>query len=196
MPIETRSIATNGYGTICLPYDATATGATVMTFKGRSEQGLVFEPVADEVTLTAGVPYLYRATADAQTFTYTGTTYAAATAVNNFTGVYTKTELTAGQYFLYTEDNMFHPAAKAKDASETYVNVGAFKCYFPTLPEVTVQARANSVVFGIYGEATGISEVLNGSNSSNGVNGKLIQNGRVVIVKDGKKYNLAGQIVK
>lgn len=196
--IEERSTAQNSYGTICLPFDATAEGAAIFKLAGKNADatGLVFEYATGESdeesnTLKAGVPYLYRATADAQTFTYTegGDVVAEAKTVNGFKGTFTKIENISG-YFLYTIDNMFHLA-------DEYVNVGAYKCYIPNLDNVVVytpSAARQAVVFGIFGnDATGIN-ALNGSNGLN--SSKYIKNGQIVVVKNGKKYNVNGQTLK
>ena len=190
---ETRDTPADKYGTICLPYDFTAEGAVVMSFTGRSDKGLVFEPVS-ETTFSAGVPYLYRATAATQTFTTTGATWADATPVNNFTGSYTEVDLskttsnTTENFFLYTPESMFYPAGE-------YVHMSAYKCYFPTLPSVGgARTTVNSVVFSIMGETTGIYGIDTTADLNK--NGKFIQNGRMVIVNNGKKFNAAGQNIK
>ena len=63
---------------------------------------------------------------------------------------------------------------------------------FLTLP--TSASTARSIIF-IEDEATSINEIF-GAEESVANNGKFVENGKVIIVKNGVKYNIAGQIVK
>lgn len=200
--IEERATPANSYGTICLPYNAASEGVVLMTMAGRTPEatGIAFDFVggseedATNATLEAGVPYLYRATADAQKFTcvMTSTKVETPQSVNGFVGTFEDTTIDAGKYFLYTADDKFHPAAQAG-------TIGAYKCYLNTtninnIPVANSETSARACIFGVFGnETTGI-EGLNGSNGSNG--SKFLQNGMIVVVKNGKKFNVNGQEVK
>lgn len=129
-----RNTATSKYGTICLPYAATAEGATVYNA----------EVTGDYVTLTetesmeAGKPYIYQATANAQTFTYTGVPVLAPMANAPLTGVFTETAVPVGSYVLQTknEEQMFYIVKEGEQPT-----LSANKAYL-TATEAGVKALA------------------------------------------------------
>lgn len=63
---------------------------------------------------------------------------------------------------------------------------------FPKFQTVA-DATFKTVPFGISDEAVGISSVAGAASLQNG---KYLQNGTIVIIQHGNKYNVAGQIVK
>lgn len=64
-----RSTISGSFGTLCLPYDYTANGATLYGIKSVGTNTVVLEEVADNKGL-ANTAYIYQATDDAQQFHY------------------------------------------------------------------------------------------------------------------------------
>jgi len=203
-----RTIATGKFSTICLPYNATVEGATLYKMAGKNLNGgnvesLTFE-AEENNTLVGGVPYLFIATKDAQTFTKADNSpkdITPAENVSGFRGTYSKFELPVGSYFLYNngDSQEFRPAGNSGDG-RTYVNVGAFKCYISSFNDIqetpmTSEASRRITLRSISNdETTGI--VTLDTDNVKISNGKFIENGRIVIYKNGIKYNLNGQTIR
>lgn len=64
-------LATGSYYTLCLPFDATIEGATAYSVAGKVSGGIGISYVG--TSLTAGTPYVIKATATSLTATYSGT---------------------------------------------------------------------------------------------------------------------------
>ena len=141
---------------------------------------------------TKNKPYLVKTTAtEDKTYQIIGYAKGAATAntkIGLLTGVIVKnTKIPENSYILASKDGVqaFHKVTT--NAMNAQVN----KAYL-TMPAEVSSAR--SIIF-IEDEATSINEIF-GAEESVANNGKFVENGRVVIVKGGVKYNIAGQIVK
>lgn len=135
-------------------------------------------------------PYLVKTTAtEDKTYQIIGYANGAATAntkIGLLTGVIVKnTKIPENSYILASKGGVqaFHKVTI--NTMDAQVNKA-----FLTLPE----ASARTVIF-IEDEATSINEIF-GVEEPVANNGKFVENGRVVIVKGGVKYNIAGQIVK
>ena len=136
-------------------------------------------------------PYLVKTTAtEDKTYQIIGYANGAATAntkIGLLTGVIVKnTKIPENSYILASKGGVqaFHKVTT--NAMDAQVN----KAYL-TIDE---ELSARTVIF-IEDEATSINEIF-GAEESVANNGKFVENGRVVIVKGGVKYNIAGQIVK
>ncbi len=81
----TRTVTSGNYGTICLPYSATVTGATLYSITGKDENSITIAETGS-TTATAGVPYIFKATSDEFVATYTSGVYTAATSANGLVG--------------------------------------------------------------------------------------------------------------
>lgn len=125
-----RAVTAGRYGTICLPYAASATsGAEFYSILGKEVDGgdaltnLWFEQAE---SLEAGVPYLFKATASELTVTYTGAVSNAPdnSSSNGLVGAYTETEIEKSEnnYILYNNELY-------KVGENTY-KVGANRAYF------------------------------------------------------------------
>ncbi len=135
----------------------------------------------------ANVPYILYSedgyTGDALTGWSTGynTTYTEGW----LTGVYTATDCPVGSYVLQVNDSKigFYEVVTDKQPS-----VGANRCY------LTSSTNARALYFRA-GDVTGVKSVEAASEATL-KDGKYFENGKVVIVKNGKKYNAAGAQVK
>ncbi|MCR5312102.1 MAG: bacterial Ig-like domain-containing protein [Bacteroidaceae bacterium] len=193
------------FSTLCLPYGASVEGATLYTMDGKVvENGIVtalnFEVVEDNVAVP-GVPYLFLATEDEQTFTKSASEAKDVTTSSNasgFTGTYSEYNLPVGSYFLYNDgtNQVFRKAGDSGDGS-TYVKVQPFKCFITSMDEISESEPAannsrNRISIGTFiDEATGI--ITLDTENVRSVNAKYVVNGRVVIVKDNVRYNANGQ---
>lgn len=134
----TRTTAIDKYGTICLPYAFNAEGATLYS---ASINGTTVELTTVD-TPVAGVPYIYQATTDAQTFSYaSGAIVAEPIAAEPLVGVFTATPAPVGSYVMQTlnDEQKFYIVAEGKQPT-----VGANKAYL----QVSSGAKAFSIGFG------------------------------------------------
>ena len=210
----TREVATGKLSTICLPYDATVEGAIVYTLDGKVSKGgkvkslsfVIAGDTEDEShVLKAGVPYIYKATDDAQTFTKTGNSASAVApkaGCEGFVGTYSEFMLPVGDFFLRTNGGK-QEFCKAGDYGDgkSYIIVRAFKCYISSLDNIRETSAENTheaahrLVIGTWtDEATGITTL--DTDSVEPADGKYIEDGRVVVIKNGIKYNINGQRIK
>lgn len=153
----TRSATAGNYGTICLPYAATAIGATFYKVAGKTMDagGTALESIQlEEVTeLKAGEAYIFRATSAEVTATYSGfaaTPVAAATSGTGLTGMYEKAYIAKDNYIL--SGNKVYLV----DQNE-YIYCGAFKAYIDlaNVPETSNEVKGITLTCG--NEGTGIN---------------------------------------
>ena len=210
----TREVATGKLSTICLPYDATVEGAIVYTLDGKVSKGgkvkslnfvLAGDTENESNVLEAGVPYVYKATADKQTFTKTGSASSKVSpkaGLDGFVGTYSDFMLPVGDFFLRTNGGK-QEFCKAGDYGDgkSYIIVRAFKCYISSIDDIretsasTINEASRRLVIGTWtDEATGITTL--DTDSVEPADGKYIEGGRVVVVKNGVKYNINGQRIK
>lgn len=137
-------------------------------------------------------PYLVKTTAtEDKTYQIIGYANGAATAntkIGLLTGVIVEnTEIPVNSYILASKGDVqaFHKVTTNEMTAQ-------LNKAFLTLP--TGESTARSIIF-IEDEATSINEIF-GAEESVANNGKFVENGKVIIVKNGVKYNIAGQIVK
>ena len=177
-----RNTATSKYGTICLPYAATAEGATVYNAEVSGD----YVTLTETESMEAGKPYIYQATANAQTFTYAGVPVLAPVANASLTGVFTETAVPVGSYVLQTkaEKQMFYiveenaqPTLSANKAYLTATEAGVKALAFAdntTTASKAVEALSNGKAL-IYD--------LNGRQQKTLQKGVNIVNGVKVLVK-------------
>lgn len=144
----TRDVSMGNYGTICLPYAASITGATIYKItstvgSGESLTGINIDAVEGN-EVEAGKAYIFKATGTTLTATYSGS-YTEATAGYGMMGNLGSTiQAPVGSYVIGT-DNKIHKVTGSE------VNVGQYKGYI-TLSGITTGARgANFISFGDYG---------------------------------------------
>lgn len=171
-----RSVTEGNFGTICLPFAATITGATVFKVvstvgTGDSMTGINLEEV-DE--LEAGKAYIFKATGSTLTATYlTSSSYTAATDANGMLGNLSSTaaEVPEGNYIV--RGNQIHKVVSGGSG----VTVGQYKGYITLSGIEQASARGTNYIPFDEEQPTAISNV----------NGNLKSNITM--------YNLAGQRV-
>jgi hypothetical protein len=184
---ETREIPTGNFGTICLPYPFTATGATVYAVE-KVEDNVVKLTETEEIV--AGKPYIFKATADAQTFAIAdGDVTSEPSSDDYLTGVFVDTKATVGTYVLQTqaEKGQKFYSVTSDDVAPT---IGAYHAYL-TVPSTESALRISfgdettTEVEAIKALTEGKAEIydLNGRKQNTLRKGVNIVNGVKVIVK-------------
>ena len=202
----TRSFPlTTEWYTLCLPFDMDANqltetfgaGYTLATLNSSEDRGSIIHLNFDYLTeLQAGVPYLFKpGVATATIPTIQGVTIknvdTEALEVQSthmhFQGTFNPITLTeANQRFVGSANYVYSPA-------EGGTAMGAFRCYFtiPVESQAQVGSKAARIVFGPQ-VATGTENVQSDQASS----AKVIIDGTLYIIRDGRTYNAQGQLVK
>ena len=189
-PVETEYTHTpnNKYGTICLPYASeSTTGAYFYEVAGKDE-GKVYLASVD--ALEAGVPYIFEATASTITVTYQGEAVDAPQNgdANGLVGTFTEIEVPNGMYILY--NNAFctnEPAGTLNKirANRAYLNLAEVTEGVPT--QMPGRRYIGMSVQG-ENEATGLDNIATSENAV-----KVINNGQLIIIRGGEKFNAQGQ---
>lgn len=100
----TRTVTPGNFGTICLPYDARVEGAELYLIEGKTvnadDNTATAIVLSQETSLEAGIPYIFKATADKLVATITSNTFKAADNFNGLYGTYPKQAIEAGSYLI------------------------------------------------------------------------------------------------
>jgi len=178
----TRDQLTAGdWGTICLPWSSTALeGATFYEALGtKNDKGIALAEVS---ALEAGKPYVFNATATEIKVTYDkATEVTAEVAGNKCTGSFAGCNVPEGQYIIF--ENLLYKAG-------TGCTIGTNRAYFDveTMGAYTPAPGRKVIFFG--GKATPTS--LEAAEAPAMMEGKMIINGKLVIIRDGKMFNAQG----
>lgn len=170
---------------------------TLYQCPGIDEATGVLQLTEQNAGFNKNLPYLVKTTAtEDKTYQIIGYSNGAAT-LNTTVGLLTgvvgdNTNLPEGSYILASDSEgtqAFHKIAAGvtKKAAENKA--------FITLPAES-EGNARSILYISQGDIVTSIDGIIGNNDATMLNGKYVRNGRVVIVKNGVKYNTAGQIVK
>ena len=191
----TRAVTNGNYGTICLPYGSSSyAGAEFYEIaypeiKNGDATGLYLDQLEEDAALVAGKPYIFKATADELTVSYEGAM--ATTSVAGEAGLTgTLVDIAAGGVLVgnyIIAQNMFWDASAENwlNANRAYINKATLLSVEPKSP---VPGRRR-VSMGETSEngATGVENTVIAPNSL-----KVIENGQLIIIRDGVKYNARG----
>ena len=176
---------TNKYGTICLPYAAASTtGATFYRVAGK-ETGKVYLESVD--ALEAGVPYIFEKTESQIKVVYTGEKATNAGSANGLVGTFDNETEVAVNYYILKNDEFCPSNGNAKvNANRAYlvmeeINGGA-PLQMPGRRYIGMSVQGEN-------EATGLDNITNSENTTI----KLIENGQLIIIRNGEKFNAQGQ---
>ena len=203
----TRSALVGGvWNTLCLPFALPV--STLGVVENGVQQLTSAELNGDELTvgftaftgenLVAGTPYLVKPASDLD---ISGTYYdkqitsiasAVSYSIITMQGIFSPYAMTAGdRNTLFVGmpndagDNLFYPSVNG--------NLKGFRAYFTlNLGSNPAPKRARFVVNQTE-IATDIEEI---SGDRKEISGKFIENGQLIIIRDGKKYNAMGQIIR
>lgn len=180
----TRSIASGNYGTLCLPVNATLTsGGTLYTVTSKDASTVTITPTGS-TSITAGNPYIIKASAAAQAFTLGNSVYDSEPNVGtaSFTGCYVDdTAIDAGDYILYNNEVCLAGTGCIIDANRAYFNLSTSSGDAPS-------------AFRIVEEQNNATDINKVDASKEAV--KFFQNGKLFIQKNGVVYDMTGRIVK
>ncbi|MBQ9641501.1 MAG: chitobiase/beta-hexosaminidase C-terminal domain-containing protein [Bacteroidaceae bacterium] len=186
----TREVTVGDFGTVCLPFGVDAEGikgATFYTVSSKTMDGddvksISLEPVT---SLTAGVGYIFEATASTVTLKSNGTS-ASAPVDGVMKGSFTS-------YVQIPNDMYIVRGTKILKTSDDYGYVGAYRAYIDLSSVATGEAKGR-VIYAEGNDATGIQSIegkaaqdvyynLNGQRVVQPVKGIYIVNGKKVLVK-------------
>ena len=186
----TRTTTENEWGTICLPYASSSfTGATFYEVSSLVYgEGLWLDQLADGAQLEAGKPYIFQAKATEIAVTYTGGAVDAPVAgANGLTGTFT--EIAAGGAlvgnYIIAENQVWSAGTGASlAANRAYIDAEDV----PTTAQAQMPGRRR-VIMGAEdeGTSTGFENITTTDKAV-----KMIENGQLIIIRDGVKYNAMG----
>lgn len=191
--IVTRTTANGGFGTICLPKQALPSGATIYSVEAISANNLSLTALPANSYMSAGTPYIYKATQDNPTFTMSGEAVSEPVATLGLVGTFTEIFAPKGDsYFVLSGNKLYNVDDDAN------VTVGPNRAYIDltAVPQSNVKAGDDYLTLVGF-EATGIEQLRNEGAKNETVfdlsgrqivNGKLnrgmyIVNGKKVVVK-------------
>jgi len=191
-----RNVTNGYYGTICLPKAGVISGATLFEIANYENNTIYIDEILSG-ELVAGRPYIFQATADQLTVTYTS-----ATVVNeagNANGLYGFYDLTdedakenlvqdAGNYILYQNAYWLVSGRAAYIANyRAYIKIGQINNTGNQAP------GRRRVAMTVHNEQTTTDiDALNASETPV----KMIIDGQLFIIRGEKMYNVNGQVVK
>ena len=186
-PDYTRAVALNQWGTICLPNASSSfTGATFYEVSSLDPaKGLWLDQLEDGAQLVAGKPYIFYATATEITVTYTGDAEEdPVEGANGLTGTFTG--IAAGSLtgnYIIAENKVWVAGASA--------TLPANRAYIANTVPTTEQPQLPGRRRVCMGEnaTTGLDQIV----APEGQAVKAIENGQLIIIRDGVKYNVQGQ---
>lgn len=182
---EARSTASGKYGTICLPYAFTATGADVYSVSGYNSENhtLILESVDSPA---AGVPYIYKATESSQSFEMAGGKCVVDPVEDTYlVGLISDLSVPANAYVLQTQAGVQGFYKVASDAKGQ-----AYRCYlkdssdYPTeVKGLTFSVEESTAIEAI---STPASEKTQSIYTPNGIKVDSLQKGlNIIKMSDG-----------
>ncbi|MBR0310290.1 MAG: right-handed parallel beta-helix repeat-containing protein [Paludibacteraceae bacterium] len=191
-----REVTEGKWGTICLPFDVAAcdyAGAKVYkvaSFATDEKVGLLLDQVEG---MEAGKPYFFQAESDAVKFGYVRAGDAAV--AGNENGLYgtIEGETVSGEGYYVLQNNLLCPTYNAATGEDVEVTLAKNRAYlkFAEVPDYVAVAPAPSrrviAIQQAENTATGISDQKSAVS-----NQKVLRDGQLMIVRDGKTYNVLG----
>ena len=191
----TRTVTPGHYGTICLPYGSSSySGAEFyevswLQKSGETPVNLYLDQLAEGNQLVAGKPYIFRATSTELIVTYTGAPVAdPIEGANGLTGSFDAISaggVLTGNYVV--AQTKFWTATETAYAAENRAYID--KDDVPYTEQKQIPGRRR-VVLGTSGEnaESGFEDII----APEGKVIKVIENGQLIIIRDGVKYNAQG----
>ena len=199
-----RTIVAGMYNTICLPFDVSSSqlqaifGSDVELKQMNSAEleGDVLNLNFDDVTsIYRGTPYLIKTSSDVVNPVFTDVeikeeTGQATTGTNaDFIGSFVKGEVPAG------EDNLFLGPDNLLYFSQTATPIKGMRAYF-RVKGVANPAQAIKRARIVTGGQIATEINLVNESAKIGKSAKIIENGQLVIIRDGIRYNVMGAMIK
>ena len=193
--VYTRIVTEGNYGTICLPYASSSyTGMELyevswLQKNGENPVNLYLDQLEAGTQLDAGKPYIFRATSTELTVTYTGAAVPAPVAgANGLTGSFDAIPaggVLTGNYVV--AQTKFWIATDDAYAAENRAYIDKDDVPYSEQKQIPGRRR---VVLGSADEnaETGVDNIITTDTPV-----KVIENGQLIIIRDGVKYNVQGQ---
>lgn len=141
---ETRSTASDKYGTICLPYAFTATGATVYSVSEYNKENSTLSLTVVE-NPAAGVPYIYKATDSSQRFDMNGGECVAGPVGDAYlVGLLGNLQVPNYNYVLQTKDGVQGFYQLQLPNLDDFATSTEYRCYLKNNNDFTSEAKAIS----------------------------------------------------
>ncbi len=155
-----RTTTSGNYGTICLPWNVKLSdvkGAEIYSINGKVMSGanpssIIAEAVEDE--LVAGVPYIFKATADKITATYSTEPVSIAGSSNGLVGTFTDLNNIAGKYVIANNKIGKCAAGSKCSANRAYIDMDQVVLY-----NASEVSGKRLVTIGVGDDATAIDGV-------------------------------------
>ena len=186
--VYTRTVTNGNYGTICIPYASSSySGAEFYEVSWlNAETGLYLDQLEAGAQLEVGKPYIFRATSTEIKVTCTGAAVAEpADGANGLTGTFTdiaaNTDLVG--HYIIAQNQIW----VANDQNTLPANRAYIANTVPTTEQAKLPGRRR-VCMG-ENAATGLNNITNGENTTI----KTIENGQLIIIRNGEKFNAQGQ---
>ena len=200
-----RTVTTGEYGTICIPYGSSNyTGAEFyeiswMEMDGTTPKGIWLDQVNG--ALTAGKPYIFKATADEIAIVGDGTTAAApVVGVAGLTGTFTliqdletsdPSNTLEGNYMISGNEFLQCGTGCWLNANRAYIDATIIANHTTKKEKIPGRRR---VCLGETSENT--TTGVDNNQLPNANIQKVIENGQFIIIRDGVKYNVQGQVIR
>ena len=192
--VYTRTVTPGNYGTICLPYAVNNyTGATFYEVAGKEGNKIVFDEVTE---LEAGKPYIFMAEAAEIRLVQVGEEYTGSAKLHNsLQGTFTQIDpavdnILVGNYMLV--NNIIKKCGKN-------CGLNAYRAYFVAdelenslgAPSASQAPGRRRISLNVTSEntTTGLDNITNGVDTTI----KVIENGQLIIIRNGEKFNAQGQ---
>lgn len=187
-PTYTRSVTAGKFGTICVPFNATVTGATVFKIVSKVEDGsgnLTGINLESVETLEAGKAYIFKATGSTLTATYSGS-YTEATEANGMLGNLSSSAISVPENYYVVSGNQIHKVVAGGDG----VTIGQYRAYI-TLKDIEAASSRGAFFMGFDDETTGIGNVQTERNSDETIYNlqgqRMSKAGKGLFIVGGKK---------
>ena len=191
----TRTHAHMNLNTLCFPYTVTAyTGATFYTMLYKRVEGSTpVEVVLEEHEgdLVAGNPYFYIPEGSQLELTYSGERDDSPNTVNGVVGSYdANTAVPSGSYVTYNGEIRAVGSNVKLAEYRAYINMNAVSA------ETVAPAPGRRVLRIHNANAPAVAtDVEDISNQQSAISQKVLRDGQLLIIRDGRTYNAQGQVV-
>ena len=189
--VYTREVTKDYYGTICLPYASSDySGAEFYEVSSLVVgQGLWLDQLAAGDALEAGKPYIFKATANKIVVAYEGIAASSpAAGANGLTGTFTDIAtngVLVGNYIIADNKVWVAGVGATLPANRAYIANTV-----PTTEQPQLPGRRR--VYMGENAATSFDNIV----APEGKAIKVIENGQLIIIRDGVKYNVQGQVIR
>lgn len=189
-------VADGAWYTLCLPFTLTeeeveeAFGECELmklNYSQKQSDDLLYVNFSSVKTIDAGTPYLFRPAENVDNPVFKGVTIDALASTEvaptdglvKMTGIYSPTEVPTGKWYMGPNNTLYQP--------QNTVRSKGFRAYFELAPSLGTQIRARVVMNGqVYADIDMVP-----ADSETTVQ-KIVENGRIYILRNGERYDVTG----